>query len=84
MRVGLDQNHTIMGLHSTGNECTTDALGFLNQYDFDGLKEIEDVGIHHIFTRIEPNLNQGIIKNLRRIRMQACSHCWICEGWTEF
>ena len=35
-RMGLDENHTIMGIHAAGNECFTDAMGFVTQYDHDG------------------------------------------------
>ena len=26
----------------------------------------------------------GTIKNKDYIRLQTCSNCWICEGWTEY
>jgi len=51
-RQGLDQNHTILGIHAGGNEGSTDALGFVNQFDHDGIGDSEDVGKHQVFTRI--------------------------------
>lgn len=56
MKEGLDQNHTILGLHLAGNEGATDAMGFIERYDDDGLVDKEDVGLHSLFTRIKPNL----------------------------
>ena len=84
MRQGLDSNHTILGIHSNGNECTTDGLGFLNEYDLEGIQSIENIGLHAIYTRLPQSLKAGSIKSLNRIRMHATSHCWICEGWTEY
>ena len=34
-REGLDENHTIYGLHFAGNEGSTDAFGFVNHFDHD-------------------------------------------------
>jgi glutamate mutase epsilon subunit len=51
MKKGLDQNHSILGIHLAGNEGTVDALGFMNPFDEDG-KQVEDIGIHNIMTRI--------------------------------
>ena len=82
-REGLDVNHTIYGLHFAGNEAATDAMGFVNHFDHDGIKELEDIGKHTVFLRIRPNLKGGVVRNLRQIRLQATNNCWICEGWSE-
>ena len=58
MKKGLDQNHTLLGLHLAGNEGSVDALGFINPFDEDG-KQVENVGVHSIMTRIQPNLKMG-------------------------
>ena len=58
MKKGLDQNHSLLGLHLAGNEGTVDALGFINPFDADGT-QVENVGVHSIMTRIQPNLNMG-------------------------
>ena len=52
MKVGLDQNHTILGIHLQGNEGTVDALGFFNPFHADGNQEQEDIGLHSLLTRI--------------------------------
>jgi len=84
MRQGLDLNHTILGLHSAGNEGTTDALGFFNEFDHDNCVDYEDIAKHAVYTRIGPTLNAGVKRNKEAARLQATSNCWICEGWTEF
>ena len=58
MKIGLDQNHTLLGLHLAGNEGTVDALGFIIPFDEEG-KQIENIGVHSIMTRIQPNLQMG-------------------------
>ena len=68
-REGLDLNHTIYGLHFAGNEGATDALGFINHFDHDRQKEVEDVGKHAVFSRIKPNLRGGVVRNLRQVRL---------------
>lgn len=51
-RQGLDQNHTILGIHAGGNEGSTDALGFVKPETLPEdrktgeIAEIEDVGKH--------------------------------------
>ena len=84
MRQGLDLNHHLLGLHTAGNEGTTDALGFFNEFDQDNCVDYEDIAKHAVFTRIRPNLEPGAKRNQEAIRLQATSNCWICEGWTEF
>ena len=59
MKEGLDRNHTILGLHLAGNEGATNAMGFIDRYDEDGLVDKEDIGLHCLFTRIKPNLQMG-------------------------
>lgn len=67
-----------------GNEGSTNALGYIDVHDPDGIEGAEDVGKHAIYTRIQPNLKIGQIKNQAHIKLKAQSNCWICEGWTEF
>jgi hypothetical protein len=81
---GLNQNHSILGIHMAGNEGSTNALGYIDEHDPDGIEGAEDVGKHAIFTRIKPTLKMGVIKNPAHIKLKAQSNCWICEGWTEF
>lgn len=67
-----------------GNEGSTNALGYIDEHDPDGIEGAEDVGKHAIFTRIKPTLKMGVIKNPAHIKLKAQSNCYICEGWTEF
>ncbi|CAI2385704.1 unnamed protein product [Moneuplotes crassus] len=73
--IGLNQNHTIFGLHMVGNEMNTNALGFL-------VKGKGESGASH-FT---PNLSKiehqkGKIQSKHALKVN--SNCWICEGWTQ-
>ena len=69
MKEGLDENHTILGLHLTGNEGVTDAMGFINHYDEDGLVDKEDVGLHCLFSRINPSLEMGTRRSSQSIKL---------------
>ena len=82
MKVGLDENHTILGIHIAGNEGTTDAMGFVHPLGADGKDEQQDVGISSLLTRIKPSLGMGCVKGKKMIEMRANSNCWICEGWS--
>ena len=42
MKEGLEENHTILGIHFTGNEGTVDGLGYLNEFT-EG--KHEDIGL---------------------------------------
>ena len=33
---GLNENHTLLGIHAEGNDCTVTSLGFLEAFDHDG------------------------------------------------
>ena len=60
-----------------GNKGKIDTLGFIDpEHD-------DDTAITHIATRLTPDLNIGKIKSKQKIKLKACSNCWICEGWTE-
>jgi len=37
---GLDENHTILGIHFAGNEGDIDALGFIKRHDDKGLVDV--------------------------------------------
>jgi hypothetical protein len=57
--------------------CTFIKLGFINA------ESDEDVAVTHIASRITPELQTGKVKSKEKIKLSACSNCWICEGWTE-
>lgn len=59
-------------------------MGFINQYQEDGLGRQEDLAYHHIYTRMKPSLEMGHKKNSQHLKLRANSNCWICEGWSEF
>ena len=69
MKDGLERNHSILGLHTAGNEGTTDALGFFNNHDHDAQNEFEDIAKQSLFTRIKPNLDQGVVTNENMVRL---------------
>ena len=68
---GLKKNHTVMGLHMTGNHSSVDPLGFVET------KTDERPSQAHIFTRIM-NTGKAAEKGWRQ-----GSNCWICERWSE-
>jgi hypothetical protein len=53
---GLTHNHTILGIHMIGNEASTDALGFVHAGE-------QETSVSHLFTRIKPGMNMGVIKH---------------------
>ena len=65
---GLEQNHTLMGLHLAGNECNLDSKGFILPSPQTHL----DQG--HFFKRIIDSPQYT-----RSTRM----NCWLCEDWSE-
>ena len=62
MSEGLNENHTIQGLHLIGNEGDIDAQGFIKKHDPDGILLEGDVANTWIFTRIQPNNKRGVHK----------------------
>lgn len=68
LQKGLENNHTLLGLHVAGNSCFIDSKGFLI---IDPDRKPEE---GHFFKRIiEPQ------QHMRSSRM----NCWICEEWKE-
>ncbi|CDW74199.1 UNKNOWN [Stylonychia lemnae] len=72
----LKYNHTILGLHMTGNSLDIDAKGFLSQNQ-------SNVGLNHIHTRFSFDDKIGKINDNVKMELRAQSNCWICEGWTQ-
>ena len=52
IEIGLNQNHTILGIHTTGNEMSTDAMGFVKHHDHNGWGDEVDFALEQIFSRI--------------------------------
>jgi len=72
---GLQENHTLLGLHMVGNEVNTDAQGFVKD-------ENQDPWVSHIISRLKPTLVSGTVSR-RKVELNATSNCWICEGWSQ-
>lgn len=64
----LEANHTLLGLHVSGNDCEIDAQGFIVP------KKQSFLETGHFINRIidSPKYNH---KNK--------TNCWVCEGWKE-
>ena len=75
MNEGLKENHTILGLHMTGNKMNVDSLGFLRGFDL-------VPAVSHIVSRISDNLETWQIPE-NKLFLNTCSNCWIWEGWTQ-
>jgi hypothetical protein len=37
-------------------------MGFVTEYNHDGNQDVEPLHHHHVFTRLQPNLEQGVIQ----------------------
>lgn len=66
---GLNQNHSILGLHLDGNSASVDPKGFLIFKN-----ESSRPRTVHTYTRM--------LKNHRGIRKSA-TNCWVCQLWKE-
>ena len=75
MSKGLNENHTILGLHMIGNQMNTNPLGFLK--DDDG-----NPGASHILAHVV-NKDLEIEKSQVKFQYNITSNCWICERWVE-
>ena len=56
MKKGMDFNHTLLGLHTDGNECYTDIHGAMIPFDLDGLDCKQDQAKDRIRHPILPEL----------------------------
>jgi hypothetical protein len=72
---GLKNNHTLLGLHFTGNSMNTDALGYLKPINI-------DMALTHLSSEINFGMHSGRTST-QKIKMQSSSNCWVCEGWTR-
>jgi len=36
-----------------------------------------------MITRMQTQMQGGIVKNSKALELRSCSNCWVCEGWTE-
>ena len=56
---GLNENHSILGLHVDGNDCDIDAMGFLQAHDHLGLVNRGDVAKMAIWSRMPKDFQSG-------------------------
>jgi len=74
MEQGLEDNHTLLGIHMIGNEVNTNSKGYFKD-------QAADPSLSHVISRIKPTLTTGTLTK-QKLEMKATSNCWICEGWT--
>lgn len=67
-----------------GNEGEINVEGFIKEFDLLGSKNLEDIKIHQVFTRIRHDLQMGQVRDQSKLKLKTASNCWICEGWSEF
>lgn len=74
---GLNENHTIFGIHLTGNEIRLTADGFITE------ARENDEADSHIMVRISDSLAMGVPGTKNHIDYRGTTNCWIWEGWSE-
>ncbi|CAI2364059.1 unnamed protein product [Moneuplotes crassus] len=74
---GLNENHTIFGIHLTGNEIRLTAEGFITK------ARENDAADSHIMVRVSDSLTMGVPDVKKQIDYRGTTNCWICEGWSE-
>ena len=67
----LLNNHSLIGIHVEGNNCSIDPRGFM--------KVTDACSIPHS----ETHLRKPSFLDMRTFKVSNQSRCWICEGWTE-
>ena len=75
MSKGLNENHTILGLHMIGNQMNTSPLGFLKEDD-------GNPGASHILAHVA-NKDLKVDKSKLKFQYNITSNCWIWERWVE-
>ncbi len=74
MNEGLQENHTILGIHLYGNsDYFTDARGFVEKKKDSPIQS-------HVLSRITSDLETGATSPTKKL--VATNNCWVCEGWT--
>lgn len=71
----LSFNHTILGIHALGNDCTIDSKGFMCPEEFTAKMQQG-----HFFKRI---LSQSPEKKSNKLKKIPKGNCWICDKWVE-
>lgn len=76
MAEGLLLNHTILGIHMTGNKWMTDDQGFMNRIVDNETSIIKDA----LWRRL-PQHGEKVTRHPKVNK--TTGNCWICEGWRE-
>lgn len=74
---GFEKNHSILGIHLTGNsnfKMSTNSLGYLEK------EKLADVGYANLWTRIPTSSKNA---NKKMMEFKGSGGCYICEGWRE-
>lgn len=66
---GLKSNHTILGLHISGNACKLDTRGFLHPCKKNKVRPCQ--------------FYQRIIDRPEFLQEKSKTNCWVCEKWRE-
>ena len=77
LAAALAQNHTLLGLHMTGNKTAVTSRGHL----LPDAVSYNDGGESHVFTRILPGAGKkaSVVDGGEKWSERGC--CWICEDW---
>lgn len=67
----IKDNHTLIGLHVLGNDCTLDSKGFVIASEFMGTAQQS-----HFFNRM-------FVNDTKVPKKKTVINCWICERWIE-
>jgi len=78
--LGLNSNHTLWGLHFSGNKARIDAKGFFQTERIQSDNHIES---RHLSPRIHGVQMVLTGKNEEIKKLRKSDNCWICEGWKE-
>jgi hypothetical protein len=67
---GLCSNHTLLGLHADGNNCTIDSVGFM------------EPTASIIKLDVGPSYHR-ILSSTKRQPQVSFKNCWVCGNWVE-
>lgn len=67
---GLCSNHTLLGIHTDGNNCKVDSVGFMQPTT--SINKLE----------VGPSYHR-ILSSTKRQPQVSVKNCWVCENWVE-
>lgn len=68
LKNNIKDNHTLIGLHLTGNEAEIDGAGYIHPF----VNDLKSITSHYSTVSLEDH-SQFDINNR--------TNCWICENW---